>query len=148
MDAPAHNPPGATPRFRLTRRQRLSGDRAFAAVHAQRVRAGSGPLLVYGRPNDLSHSRIGLSVSRRVGRAVRRNRVKRLIREAFRLAQHELPTGFDFVIVARPHDDLPLARYQDALRECISTIVRRWPNPPSIAPPEEAPHHREFPPVR
>jgi ribonuclease P protein component len=45
--------------------------------------------------------RLGVTVSRKVGPAVTRNRVKRLIREAFRLNQHQLPTSWDLVVVAR-----------------------------------------------
>ena len=50
--------------------------------------------------NGLDHSRLGLSVGKRIWKsAVRRNRVKRVFREAFRLAQHELPSGLDIVLV-------------------------------------------------
>ena len=59
------------------REWRVRGRRHFAEIHAAKVRRESGPLLVYALPNEVGHLRIGLSVGRRVGNAVRRNLVKR-----------------------------------------------------------------------
>jgi ribonuclease P protein component len=57
---------------------------------------------VIARPNDLGHARLGLAVGvRAAGNAVRRNRVKRVIREAFRANQQELPS-VDLVVNAKP----------------------------------------------
>ena len=60
---------------RFLRSHRLRKDREFQAVYASRHRRESGPLLVYGRPNDLGHQRLGLSVSRKVGGAVKRVKI-------------------------------------------------------------------------
>ena len=67
--------------LRLTRNQRLRRRNDFQRVFARRNRAGDQNLLIYARGNDLSHARLGLMVSRRLGRAVTRNRFKRRIRE-------------------------------------------------------------------
>lgn len=101
--------------YRLPKSHRLHGRREFAAVYAARVRKSLGPISVLGRPNDLGHCRLGLSVGRKVGTAVVRNRVKRLIREAFRLCQHDWPQGYDIVVVVRPHETATLADYQRML---------------------------------
>ncbi len=69
--------------------------REYQGVYAYRLRAAIGPMTLSIRPNNLPHWRLGLAVSRRVGSAVARNRVKRLAREAFRLSQHELPRWTD-----------------------------------------------------
>lgn len=95
----------------------MSGKRQFAAVFDHRLRKNAWPLALHARPNDLAYSRLGLSVSRRVGNAVRRNRIKRLLREAFRLHQHELPSGYDYVVVARTHEPMPLGEYVERLRQ-------------------------------
>ncbi len=102
---------------------RLSGRRAFGAVYAAQIRRSSGPLLVYGKANGLAHSRLGLSVSRRVGTAVARNRIKRLLREAFRLSQHSLPPGIDLVVVVRPHRTLELVDYVEALSASAAALA-------------------------
>lgn len=93
------------------RSHRLSGRNAFARVFDGRVRTSRGPLTIYAVSNELAHPRLGISIGRKVGTAVRRNRIKRLLREAFRLSQHELPP-FDWVIVVRPHEPMALPEYQ------------------------------------
>jgi len=105
---------------------RLRGRRAFAAVYDAKVRASLGPLLVLSLPNDLGHPRLGLSVPRRVGSAVRRNHVKRLLREAFRLSQHDWRRGFDILIIVRPHESLSLAEYQRLIVRANRSVEQRW----------------------
>lgn len=56
---------------------------------------------MYGCHNNLGHSRMGLVVSRKMGNAVRRNRWKRLLREAYRLRRLQLPEGMDMVVIPR-----------------------------------------------
>jgi len=73
----------------------------FDRAYLRRVSASDRYLLVFGCPNGLAHARLGLSVSRKVGGAIVRNRWKRLIREAFRLSRPELPTGVDLVVIPR-----------------------------------------------
>ena len=105
---------------------RLSGKLAFAAVYDAKTKFSRGPLVMYSLPNQLPHCGWGLSVSRRVGTAVRRNRIKRLLREAIRLMQHDLPQGYDAVIVVRPHKPLILAEYQKLLNGLMVQAHRHW----------------------
>jgi ribonuclease P protein component len=66
-----------------------------------RGKSVAGPLfVVYAVSNGLEFNRLGLSVSKKVGNAVVRNRVKRLVKEALRV-QISLNKGFDFIVIAR-----------------------------------------------
>lgn len=115
-----------TDRLTFPRSHRLGGKREFSAVFDERTRESAGPLTVYSRPNGLKHLRLGISISRRVGTAVKRNRIKRLLRESFRLSQHEWPGGYDLVVVVRPHEVMELAAYQGVMVDLVARTDERW----------------------
>ncbi len=117
--------------YTFPKTHRIRSKSEFGAVFAGRVRESRGPLTVYGLPNVLGHPRLGLSLSRKVGTAPRRNRIKRLLREAFRLSQHDFARGYDLVIVVRPHEPALLADYQKMLSHLLAKLHKAWDSKPA-----------------
>lgn len=86
----------------MRRRYRLRAHERFEQVRRQgQSRHGRFLLIVY-LPNELPYSRFGFTASRRVGKAVQRNRARRLMREAMRLQMAAIAPGWDIVCIARP----------------------------------------------
>ena len=98
----------------------------FGAVFEGKVSEKRGPLVLYSRPNGLAQSRLGISIGRAAGTAVKRNRIKRLVREAFRLLRRDLPTGYDLIVVIRPHAPMILAEYQRLLSALTVKAHQVW----------------------
>ncbi len=129
---------------RRSKRGRLSRSAEFDRVFRQGRSHANRVLVLYAFPRadstqpgvPAAEPRLGLSVSRRVGGAVDRNLVKRLLREAFEVESARLPDGHDVVIVARPEarviaerDGLeglraPLAELIDQLRARVEGEAR------------------------
>lgn len=95
--------------FRPHERIRLSRD--FDRAFGLKKSVSDAHLIVYPSRNGLAHTRLGIVVSKkRIRSAVARNRIKRLIREAFRLSKQQLPPGLDLVVLPRgPRLTLALA---------------------------------------
>ncbi len=102
-------------RIFFERKQRLTKKSEFDALYTQGIKRAAGPLLVHSSKNGLEFSRLGLSVPKRVGNAVVRNRIRRLCREAFRKNQHAFKEGVDVLLTIRPHKPLTLAEYEELL---------------------------------
>ena len=111
---------------RLPAWRRLRHQRDFERVYAARCRAGDGQLLVYADVgNEQRGTRFGLSVSRKHGNAVHRGRLKRLLREAFRLQQHDLPAGLDLVLIPRRGADPTLEALKRSLLQLSNKLAVR-----------------------
>jgi ribonuclease P protein component len=109
--------------------RRLSLDRDYDAVYAAKMRKSAGGVTVWTRPNGLAFHRLGLSVGKRAGKAHDRVHIKRLIREAFRLNQHDLAHGagrHDIVVSARGADGLTLESCASAMIDLVAQADREW----------------------
>jgi ribonuclease P protein component len=113
-------------RLTFPKKLRVRSRDDYSAVFEPRVRVARGPLVLYGVPNDSKVSRFGLSTPRKIGIAVRRNRIRRLLRESFRSLQHTLPAGYDLVVVVRPHEPLKLGEYQRLLSATCTALDAVW----------------------
>lgn len=114
---------GGQPRLSLPRSMRLADPAGFRRAYAGQRRSDLGGLVIYVEPNHGATIRLGISIGRRCGTAAVRNRMKRLLREAFRLEQHALTRAAgscDFVVVVRPHTVRTLADYRRALAEAAA----------------------------
>lgn len=89
-------------RLTLPKSRRLASSRQFKRVLDQGHRVGDRVLTVYVAANSCGYPRLGVSVGRVCGDAVVRNRLKRLMREAFRLSQSQIPRSFDYVLMIAP----------------------------------------------
>lgn len=109
-------------RFALPKTCLLKKTRQYNLVYQQgrRLRGSGFALIVLA--NALPHSRLGISIPSKTGSAVRRNRIKRIIRETFRLHRQIFPASSDIVIAVRP--DFSLIG-MDAVRAAVARLTQR-----------------------
>jgi ribonuclease P protein component len=117
---------------------RLRSQRDFRGVYGRGRRASGAWLTVVvwlRRPGEIPAPRVGLSVSKDHGGAVRRNKLKRVLREAFRHERADMPANIDVVLIPKKRDDnMPLAEVRTELPELIQKALRAPKRPPRRRP--------------
>ena len=107
-------------RFFLKKYERLRRRKDFELAFRYGSRRHTKNFTIILRLNGLQFSRLGVTVGKKVGKAVERNRVKRCLREFFRLHKHKLPPGHDVVIVAKK--DAATLAYHDVRDELAAVL--------------------------
>ena len=118
--------------------QSLKQNHLFRRIYQRGKSSAGRSLVVYCRKNGLKYNRLGLTVGAKIGHAVVRNRIRRRVREAYRLSEADYRRGYDIVVVARSR--AADASYQE-LAECLKTQSQRLGlfRLTSPAPKEETP---------
>jgi len=122
------------PDFRFRPHEHLRRPIDFQRVYSRRRSVSDDLLIVYAAANDKDYNRLGLSVSRKYGPAVRRNRLRRLYREAYRLTRHAMPKGFDLVLIPKTRDEPLLDHLKAALPRLVQRVVIRLKNDAEAQP--------------
>jgi ribonuclease P protein component len=127
------------PDQRFPKGMRLRSRTDFRRVYERKCWAGDSLVRIAGELSELPHPRIGLSVGRVVGNAVRRNRWKRLLREGFRLSRPKLPPGLDFIVVPRENVKPELRPLMESLVNLTWRVAKRLKRETSQARRENRP---------
>ena len=113
------------PRYGLPRASRLVRRIEYDAVYREGRRRSSREFAVFLRPNGMELSRFGWSIKKALGNAVRRNRMRRRIREIIRLHRQEIAPGWDIVI--HPRSTVATAEFSKLAEELLKLMPREAP---------------------
>ena len=121
----ARRQPSTVKPFGFPSEHRIRSQQDFDAIYAAKQRAGDQNLLLFAIRNELPCTRLGVSVSKRNGNAIQRERKKGQLREAFRLIRSQLPAGLDLIAIPRADLEGDLKGYQKSLKYLSQKLKRR-----------------------
>ena len=107
----------------FSRDERILKRKDFSAAYNLGKRLSSKNFIIFLYPNQTGMRRLGITVSKKIGESVQRNRIKRLLREFFRLNKDRLPAGQDIVVVSRR--DTSAKKYEEVRRELEGLLMAR-----------------------
>lgn len=110
-------------RYTFRAMQRVKSQPDFQRITRKGVKLVRGPLIFNATLSRSPKTRIGIRISRRCGNAVVRNQIKRLLRESYRLMQHDWPFAANVIITVKPHTPLMLPAYQKLLSGAMVQLV-------------------------
>ncbi|MEA3486432.1 MAG: ribonuclease P protein component [Thermodesulfobacteriota bacterium] len=105
------------------KKERVRKRKSYLNIYQRGVRVHSSSFTVILSPNPSGEKRFGVAVSKKVGNAVKRNRIKRLLREFFRLNKDRLPDSRDVVIIAKKN--VSSLKYQDVYLELADLFKKK-----------------------
>ena len=109
--------------FSFGKHERIKKRKDFLRIYEDGVRVNSKNFIVILSRNQAGNKRLGITVTKKVGNAVKRNRIKRLLREFFRLNKETLPDSHDIVIIVKK--GVPFLTYNDVYEELATLLTER-----------------------
>lgn len=106
----------------MNKKLKIRNNREFRKVYDKGKSIANKHLVMFYIKNGLDYNRVGFSTTKKLGNAIIRNRVKRLIKESYRLNNHELTNGYDIVFLARVRANN--ASYKDIEKSIINLFKR------------------------
>lgn len=111
--------------YRAGRQRRLCHRNDISRVFDYGARRSDSVMTLLGAPRERgAGSRAAAVVTKRHGSAIKRNRIKRLCREAFRMVREELPEDIDYVVMPRAGAELTLAKLENSIRALAARLPR------------------------
>lgn len=100
----------------------LRNKKDFSSIYKHGKSFGDKYVVLFFKKNNLSYNRTAFLASKKVGNSVKRNRARRLMKEAYRLSEIDLQNGYDFIIIARATIDNQ--KYKN-VRKSLESVFRR-----------------------